>query len=178
KTEIQQNKTTIININAFFDIPTTILQKSEEICTGSIYICNSPITIACAAKTFHTKLFMPSSTSCTLISKFTDKYMSLDFSLARSVYTAYSGLQLDSERSDECIDSTMMCHNSYVIVTSGNNASISNFGGGFRWQSEYPWCIIKFSRKTKKSDGKNGNYYAKPVFDQIDFFYMVVTVNT
>ncbi|KAF0749283.1 Uncharacterized protein FWK35_00030358, partial [Aphis craccivora] len=26
--------------------------------------------------------------------------------------------------------------------TSRNNASYSNFGGGFRWQSEYPWCII------------------------------------
>ncbi|KAF0768118.1 Uncharacterized protein FWK35_00010178, partial [Aphis craccivora] len=30
----------------------------------------------------------------------------------------------------------MMC------VFFRNNASISNFGGGFRWQSEYPWCII------------------------------------
>ncbi|KAF0767934.1 Uncharacterized protein FWK35_00004324 [Aphis craccivora] len=27
-------------------------------------------------------------------------------------------------------------------ITSRKNASISNFGGGFRWQSEYPWCII------------------------------------
>ncbi|KAE9530089.1 hypothetical protein AGLY_011551 [Aphis glycines] len=44
---------------------------------------------------------------------------------------------LDSERSDECIDFTM-------IITSRNNASISNFGGGFRWKSEYPWCIIEF----------------------------------
>ncbi|KAE9544675.1 hypothetical protein AGLY_000217 [Aphis glycines] len=29
------------------------------------------------------------------------------------------------------------------IITSRNNASISNFGGGFRWKSEYPWCIIE-----------------------------------
>ncbi|KAF0771955.1 Uncharacterized protein FWK35_00009938 [Aphis craccivora] len=43
-----------------------------------------------------------------------------------------------SERSEECIDFTM-------IITSRNNASISNFGGGFRWKSEYPWCIIKFT---------------------------------
>ncbi|KAE9536009.1 hypothetical protein AGLY_007910 [Aphis glycines] len=43
----------------------------------------------------------------------------------------------NSERSDECIDFTM-------IITSRNNASISNFGGGFRWKSEYPWCIIEF----------------------------------
>ncbi|KAE9529497.1 hypothetical protein AGLY_011593 [Aphis glycines] len=48
---------------------------------------------------------------------------------------------LDSERSDECIDFTM-------IITSRNNASISNFGGGFRWQSEYPWCIIEFSTES------------------------------
>ncbi|KAE9540084.1 hypothetical protein AGLY_005336 [Aphis glycines] len=56
----------------------------------------------------------------------------------------------DSERSDECIDFTM-------IITSRNNASISNFGGGFRWKSEYPWCIIEFSKKSrKKNDGKTG----------------------
>ncbi|KAF0756206.1 Uncharacterized protein FWK35_00018795 [Aphis craccivora] len=32
-------------------------------------------------------------------------------------------------------------------ITSRNNASISNFGGGFRWKSEYPWCIIKVKKK-------------------------------
>ncbi|KAF0762186.1 Uncharacterized protein FWK35_00004022 [Aphis craccivora] len=26
-------------------------------------------------------------------------------------------------------------------ITSRNNAPISNFGGGFRWKSEYPWFI-------------------------------------
>ncbi|KAF0717602.1 general transcription factor II-I repeat domain-containing protein 2-like [Aphis craccivora] len=41
-----------------------------------------------------------------------------------------------SERSDECIDFTM-------IITSQNNAPISNYGGGFRCKSEYPWCIIQ-----------------------------------
>ncbi|KAE9543611.1 hypothetical protein AGLY_002411 [Aphis glycines] len=46
-------------------------------------------------------------------------------------------LFLDSERSDECIDFRM-------IITSRNNVSISNFGGGFRWKSKYPWCIIEF----------------------------------
>ncbi|KAE9545646.1 hypothetical protein AGLY_001189 [Aphis glycines] len=44
---------------------------------------------------------------------------------------------LDSERSEECIDFTM-------IITSRNNAPISNYGGGFRCKSEYPWCIIQF----------------------------------
>ncbi|KAF0762918.1 Uncharacterized protein FWK35_00016591 [Aphis craccivora] len=42
----------------------------------------------------------------------------------------------DSERSEECIDFTM-------IITSQNNAPISNYGGGFRCKSEYPWCIIE-----------------------------------
>ncbi|KAF0712411.1 Uncharacterized protein FWK35_00030872 [Aphis craccivora] len=41
---------------------------------------------------------------------------------------------LDFERSEECIDFTM-------IITSRNNAPISNYGGGFRCKSEYPWCI-------------------------------------
>ncbi|KAE9543288.1 hypothetical protein AGLY_003199 [Aphis glycines] len=46
----------------------------------------------------------------------------------------------NSERSNECIDSTM-------IITSQKNASISNFGGGFRWKSEYLWCIIEVKSK-------------------------------
>ncbi|KAF0771656.1 Uncharacterized protein FWK35_00001259, partial [Aphis craccivora] len=48
-----------------------------------------------------------------------------------------------------------------MLITSRNNTPISNFGGGFRCKSEYPWCIIevkisKKSRKTKKNDGKTG----------------------
>ncbi|KAF0752024.1 Uncharacterized protein FWK35_00036476 [Aphis craccivora] len=52
----------------------------------------------------------------------------------------------NSERSDECIDFTMMCVFVFVSVysiTNQNNAPISNFGGGFRWKCEYPWCIIE-----------------------------------
>ncbi|KAF0757247.1 Uncharacterized protein FWK35_00019699 [Aphis craccivora] len=30
-----------------------------------------------------------------------------------------------------------------MIITSRNNASISNFGGGFRCKSQYPWCVIE-----------------------------------
>ncbi|KAF0745169.1 Uncharacterized protein FWK35_00021795 [Aphis craccivora] len=48
----------------------------------------------------------------------------------------YKMLFFHSERSDECIDFTM-------IITSRNNAPISNFKGGFRCKSEYPWCIIE-----------------------------------
>ncbi|KAF0748493.1 Uncharacterized protein FWK35_00020732, partial [Aphis craccivora] len=68
---------------------------------------------------------------------------------------------LDSERSDECTDFTM-------IITSLNNATISNFGGGFRCKSEYLWCMIKdkskhfptvfkkIEKNKKKNDGKTG----------------------
>ncbi|KAF0750365.1 Uncharacterized protein FWK35_00022271 [Aphis craccivora] len=42
---------------------------------------------------------------------------------------------INSERKEKCINFTM-------IITSRNNASISNYGGGFRCKSEYPWCII------------------------------------
>ncbi|KAE9526246.1 hypothetical protein AGLY_013877 [Aphis glycines] len=52
-------------------------------------------------------------------------------------HSSYLGTtDTNSERNEECIDFTM-------IITSRNNASISNFGGGFRWKSEYPWCIIE-----------------------------------
>ncbi|KAE9544319.1 hypothetical protein AGLY_001498, partial [Aphis glycines] len=57
----------------------------------------------------------------------------------------YSNLSsfLDSERSDECIDFTI---------------------GGFRWQSEYPWCIIEV--KSKK---------LPVVFKKNIFLYSIVT---
>ncbi|KAF0718680.1 Uncharacterized protein FWK35_00028554, partial [Aphis craccivora] len=49
---------------------------------------------------------------------------------------------VDFERSNECIDFTMMhVFLSVYSITSQNNASISNFGDGFRWQNEYPWFI-------------------------------------
>ncbi|KAE9523574.1 hypothetical protein AGLY_016126 [Aphis glycines] len=94
---------------------------------------------------------------------------------------------INSERSDECIDFTMM----YVFfvsvysITSRNNASISNFGGGFRWKSEYPWCIIevkskhfptvfeKIEKNKKKNDGKR-EFLRKTSFRPNRFFYMVV----
>ncbi|KAF0762402.1 Uncharacterized protein FWK35_00018741 [Aphis craccivora] len=37
-----------------------------------------------------------------------------------------------------------------IGITSRNNASTSNYGGGFRCKSEYPWCIIEFSKTKKK----------------------------
>ncbi|KAE9529575.1 hypothetical protein AGLY_011671 [Aphis glycines] len=47
----------------------------------------------------------------------------------------------NSERSDECIGFTM-------IITSRNNAPISNYGGAFRCKSEYPWCIIQTDKSS------------------------------
>ncbi|KAF0759164.1 Uncharacterized protein FWK35_00031853 [Aphis craccivora] len=55
--------------------------------------------------------------------------------------------KLNSERSEECIDFTMMCVFFFCVsvysITSRNNAPISNYGDGFRCKSEYPWCIIE-----------------------------------
>ncbi|KAE9523060.1 hypothetical protein AGLY_016542 [Aphis glycines] len=55
----------------------------------------------------------------------------------------------NSERSDECINFTMIIFFfvSVYSITSRNNASISSFGGGFRWKSEYPWYIIEVKSK-------------------------------
>ncbi|KAF0767621.1 Uncharacterized protein FWK35_00006090 [Aphis craccivora] len=36
---------------------------------------------------------------------------------------------------------------SVYTITSRNNAPISNFKGGFRCKSEYPWCIIEVKSK-------------------------------
>ncbi|KAF0759597.1 Uncharacterized protein FWK35_00016767 [Aphis craccivora] len=36
---------------------------------------------------------------------------------------------------------------SVYSITSRNNAQISNYRGGFRCKSEYPWCIIEVKSK-------------------------------
>ncbi|KAF0773331.1 Uncharacterized protein FWK35_00006550 [Aphis craccivora] len=62
-----------------------------------------------------------------------------------------------SERCYEYIDFKMMCIFfcvSVYSITSRNNASISNFGGGFQWQSEYLWCIIEVKSKHFPTDLK------------------------
>ncbi|KAF0756213.1 Uncharacterized protein FWK35_00022052, partial [Aphis craccivora] len=75
---------------------------------------------------------------------------------------------LDSERSEECIDFTM-------IITSRNNAPISNYGGGFRCKSEYPWCIIEFSKKLrKKKMTEKREFLRKTSFLPNRIFFMVV----
>ncbi|KAE9536794.1 hypothetical protein AGLY_006856 [Aphis glycines] len=58
------------------------------------------------------------------------------------------------------------------IITSQNNALISNFGGGFRWKNEYSWCIIESKTKIK-NDGKQ-EFSHKTSFRPNLFFYMVV----
>ncbi|KAF0761771.1 Uncharacterized protein FWK35_00010585 [Aphis craccivora] len=37
-------------------------------------------------------------------------------------------------------------------ITYRNNASFSNFGGGFRWQSAYPWYILSAYPKVKNNN--------------------------
>ncbi|KAE9525152.1 hypothetical protein AGLY_014566 [Aphis glycines] len=72
-----------------------------------------------------------------------------------------------------------------MIITSRNNASISNFGGGFRWKSEYPWCIIEVKskhfptvfkkiEKNKKKMTEKREFLRKTSFRPNRFFYMVV----
>ena len=102
---------------------------------------------------------------------------------------------LDSERSDECIDFTMMCVFFFVSVysiTSQNNAPNSNYGGGVRCKSEYTWCIIEvkskhfptfFKKIKKKKMTEKREFLRKTNFRPNRFFYMVViqklmTVNT
>ncbi|KAE9526135.1 hypothetical protein AGLY_013766, partial [Aphis glycines] len=83
-----------------------------------------------------------------------------------------------SERSDECIGFTM-------IITS-RNASISNFGGGFRWKSEYPWCIIEVKsklfptvfkkiEKNPKKIREKQDFLRKTSFRQNRIFYFAIT---
>ncbi|KAF0764475.1 Uncharacterized protein FWK35_00024160, partial [Aphis craccivora] len=76
-------------------------------------------------------------------------------------YTTLLNTLLDSERSEECIDFRM-------IITSRNNAPISNYGGGFRCKSEYPWCIIgkklAFSNSFQKNREKQKKITEKREF--------------
>ncbi|KAF0758066.1 Uncharacterized protein FWK35_00023521 [Aphis craccivora] len=102
---------------------------------------------------------------------------------AQQTYLNGRCTHIDSERSDECIDFTMMCvcvfffFVSLYSITSRNNAPISNYGGGFRCKSEYPWCIIEFSkksRKTKKKVTEKREFLRKTSFRPNRLFYMVV----
>ncbi|KAF0771151.1 Uncharacterized protein FWK35_00003040 [Aphis craccivora] len=85
-------------------------------------------------------------------------------------------LFVDSERSDKCIDFTM-------IITSRNNAPISNFGAGFRCKSEYLWCIIEVKskhfptvfkkiEKNKKKRTEKWEFLRKTSFRPNLFFFM------
>jgi len=61
--------------------------------------------------------------------------------------------------------------------------------GSFRWQSKYPWCIIEVKikkfpivfNKSEKKVTENENFYAKPVFNKIEFYIAtekLITVST
>jgi len=79
-----------------------------------------------------------------------------------------------------------VCLVSLYSITCRNNASISNFRSGFRWQSKYHWYIIqiksknfqtvikKIGKNKKKSNGKR-ECLCITSFQTIWFFYMAVT---
>ncbi|KAE9527328.1 hypothetical protein AGLY_013026 [Aphis glycines] len=80
------------------------------------------------------------------------------------------------------LNEAMMCF--FCCIPTGysiifrNSASISNFGGGFQWKSEYPWCIIEFlkkSRKTKKKNDGKTRIFTQTSFRPNRLFHMVVT---
>ncbi|KAF0765214.1 Uncharacterized protein FWK35_00013085 [Aphis craccivora] len=68
--------------------------------------------------------------------------------------------RLHSERSDECINFTMMCFffvSVYGII-SRNNDSISNFGGGFQWKIQ-KLITFKFLRNLSKTRKLKNNLH-------------------
>ncbi|KAF0751086.1 Uncharacterized protein FWK35_00018973 [Aphis craccivora] len=93
-------------------------------------------------------------------------------SLLPSIFTYFTKYDIDSERSEECIDFTM-------IISSRNNAPISNYGGGFRCKSEYPWYIIevkifkKIEKNKKKKMTEKREFLRKTSFRPNRIFFMV-----
>ncbi|KAF0716261.1 Uncharacterized protein FWK35_00021802 [Aphis craccivora] len=98
---------------------------------------------------------------------------SLIFFFFRELFSGtHNHIILDSERSEEYIDFTM-------IITSRNNAPISNYRGGFRCKSEYPWCIIEIKilkkiEKNKKKMTEKREFLRKTSFRPNRIFFMVV----
>ncbi|KAF0752590.1 Uncharacterized protein FWK35_00025061 [Aphis craccivora] len=60
---------------------------------------------------------------------------------------------------------------SHDVTIFRNNASFSNFMGGFRWQRGYPWCIIQAKSKnfpTVKKKKINLNFQNILTFFDVD----------
>jgi len=90
----------------------------------------------------------------------------------------HSSLVLDSERSDECVDFTIMllfCTLSMYTIWSQNNASIFNFG--ILFDGKVNLVVLPSSFQKRRENQKNlkekktGSFYAKSVFDKIDFVF-------
>ncbi|KAF0697939.1 Uncharacterized protein FWK35_00035965 [Aphis craccivora] len=66
-----------------------------------------------------------------------------------------------------------------MIITSRNNAPISNYGGGFRCKSEYPWCVIeikiykKIEKNKKKKMTEKRQFLRKTSFRPNRFFLLL-----
>ncbi|KAF0762329.1 Uncharacterized protein FWK35_00017476, partial [Aphis craccivora] len=76
-------------------------------------------------------------------------------------------LRLDSKRSDECIDFT-------IIITSRNNAPILNYGGGLRCKkvkSKHFPTVFKKIEKNKKKMTEKREFLRKTSFRPNRFFF-------
>ncbi|KAE9534014.1 hypothetical protein AGLY_008750, partial [Aphis glycines] len=71
----------------------------------------------------------------------------------------------------------------FCVVSPHHFNTISNFGGGFQWKSEYPWYIIEvkskhfptvFKKTKKKKVTEKQEFLRKTSFRSNRFFYMVV----
>ncbi|KAF0754198.1 Uncharacterized protein FWK35_00012990 [Aphis craccivora] len=65
-----------------------------------------------------------------------------------------------------------------IIILSGLMNELQNESSWFIGRSffEFPNSFQKRREKPKKKLRKNGNFYAKPVFDQIDLINMIMVV--
>ena len=75
---------------------------------------------------------------------------------------------------------------SVYSITSQNNTPISNYGGGFRWKSDYPWYIIEVKskhfptvfkkiEKNKKKMTEKREFLRKTSFRQNRIIYFAIT---
>ncbi|KAF0682210.1 hypothetical protein FWK35_00028973, partial [Aphis craccivora] len=74
----------------------------------------------------------------------------------------------NSERSEECIDFTM-------IIISRNNVPISKYGVGFRYKSVYSCALYSFQKnreKQKKNDGKTRLFTQNTFSTKSNFFFL------
>ncbi|KAF0732006.1 Uncharacterized protein FWK35_00019247, partial [Aphis craccivora] len=96
-----------------------------------------------------------------------NKYSIFTYYLLIDVLVKYI---LDSERSDECVDFTMLCvfFVSVYTRTCRNNTSISNLGCGFRYQKELSFSnfpiVFKSAEKNQKKIKEKWEFFTENQF--------------